>query len=227
MLVAAAVVPSAPLLVPDIAGASASLDEPLREQCTQAARTLLAAAPDVVVVVGSAASTARMAGRWDWRGFGLPARAPAGTALPLGPAIGDWLLDTVQWTGERELVGVARGEPADACAALGRRLVAGPRRVALLACADGTACRTEKAPGHLDPRAAEVDAGIAAALAAVDVAALLRLAPELMDALLVAGRGSWQVLAGAAAEGRWTGSLSWDEAPYGVGYFVSTWVAAP
>ena len=57
MLVAAAVCPHPPLLVPGVgAGASGELDD-LRTACDAAVAALLATDPSLVVVVGSAAAT--------------------------------------------------------------------------------------------------------------------------------------------------------------------------
>jgi hypothetical protein len=89
---------------------------------------------------------------------------------------------------------------------------------------DGSACRTLKAPGYLDERAEPYDAAVAAALGAADTAVLAGLDAELSAALKVSGRAPWQVLAGAA-EGTagLGGELLYDQAPYGVGYFVAAW----
>jgi hypothetical protein len=43
---------------------------------------------------------------------------------------------------------------------------------------------------------------------------------------MISGRGPWQVLDGASGgdlTGRLTGRLLYDDAPYGVGYFVASW----
>jgi aromatic ring-opening dioxygenase LigB subunit len=112
--------------------------------------------------------------------------------------------------------------PAEVAAQTGRDLVAGDERVALLVMGDGTARRSVSAPGYVDERAEGFDAAVAAALKTADADALLALDPHLGDELLVAGRVAWQVLAGAAGNGC-TGELLYDEAPYGVGYFVATW----
>jgi aromatic ring-opening dioxygenase LigB subunit len=89
---------------------------------------------------------------------------------------------------------------------------------------DGSARRSVAAPGYVDERAATFDATVAAALKSADVDALLALDPQLAGDLLAAGRASWQVLAGAAGPGC-TAELLYDDAPYGVGYFVATWTA--
>jgi aromatic ring-opening dioxygenase LigB subunit len=95
--------------------------------------------------------------------------------------------------------------------------------VALLVMGDGSACRTVKAPGYLDERAEAYDAAVAAALGGADTAALAALDAELSAALKASGRAPWQVLAGAAEGADVGGELLYDEAPYGVGYFVAAW----
>ena len=102
------------------------------------------------------------------------------------------------------------------------------QRVALLVLGDGSACRSEKAPGYFDARAEPFDAGVARALADADAQALLDLDADLAGQLQCAGRAPWQVLAGGVRpDGRsWQGRLHYDEAPYGVAYFVATWSAA-
>jgi aromatic ring-opening dioxygenase LigB subunit len=95
--------------------------------------------------------------------------------------------------------------------------------VALLVMGDASACRTLKAPGYLDERAAGFDAEIARALGAADVAALEALDAELAQELKVSGRAPWQVLAGAAEGAGLGGALLYDDAPYGVGYLVAAW----
>ena len=91
----------------------------------------------------------------------------------------------------------------------------------LLVMGDGSARRSTKAPGYFDERAEAYDATVANALRDADTDTLLALDPALDVELLVAGRAAWQVLAGTGAG--WRGDLLYDDAPYGVGYFVATW----
>jgi aromatic ring-opening dioxygenase LigB subunit len=95
--------------------------------------------------------------------------------------------------------------------------------VALLVMGDASACRTVKAPGYLDERAAPFDAEVARALGAADVAAVQALDAELAYELKASGRAPWQVLAGAAEGANLGGALLYEDAPYGVGYVVATW----
>jgi hypothetical protein len=224
VLVAAAFVPTPPLLVPEIAAGSAHLDQPLRAACHEAVGRLLEQHPDVVFVVGCAAKTGETTGSWDWRGFGveLPVVAPL-QALALGLAIGAWLLDQQPAPPPRRYVGVSSQLSPSDCVEVGRRCVSGQARAALLVCGDGTARLSEKAPGHFDPAAKAWDDGVARLLASGDAEELAGLDPATADRLLASGRAPWQVLAGAAAESAWRAELFYRAAPYGVAYMAGTW----
>lgn len=117
------------------------------------------------------------------------------------------------------------GEPlaAERCVEAGRQIGGAAGRIALLVMGDGSACRTLKAPGYLDERAAPFDAAVARALGTADVEALKALDTELAHELKAAGRAPWQVLAGAAEGTEPAGALLYEDAPYGVGYVVATW----
>jgi hypothetical protein len=225
MLTAAAFVPIPPLLVPEIAGGSAAADDPLRTACAAAVRRLCATAPDEIVVVGCADHDGPVTGSWDWRGFGVPVpRTPPPARLPHALAVGAWLLDVYADSHPARFHAVtAAMSPAD-CADLGRELVGGERRVGLLVCGDGTACRTEKAPGFFDPAAETWDDAALTALGAADSAGLLGLDAALGQRLLAAGRAPWQVLAGAAASAEFETTIDWAGAPYGVLYVAGTWI---
>ena len=226
MLTAAAFVPVPPLLVPEIAGGSASADEAMRSACGQVVRRLCAADLDEIVLIGVGDRTGAVSGAWDWRGFGVqhPER-PTASRLPHALAIGAWLLDT--YAGERPAArfqAVTADLPAVACAELGHDLAQGDTRIGLLVCGDGTACRSEKAPGFYDPAAEEWDAAAVTALRAADPAGLLALEADLARRLLATGRAPWQVLAGAAGDGTFEAAVDWADAPYGVMYVAGTWL---
>ncbi|HET6214437.1 MAG TPA: class III extradiol dioxygenase subunit B-like domain-containing protein [Micromonosporaceae bacterium] len=230
-IVAAAVCPHPPLLVPQVAaGAAAELDE-LREACDGAVARLAGSGARVLLIVG--ADTAETEYRQPFHGslrrFGVPVDVGVarGPELPLSLTLAIWLVSR-SFRPIHPVTYVVRGIPADAPPELCVRRGAGWRSAeptALLVMGDGSACRGEKAPGYDDPRAAPYDASVAAALAAADTGALRALDPGLSTELHVAGRAPWQVLAGAvAAEDRpWRGDLCYDAAPYGVGYFVAVW----
>ncbi|MGI5270211.1 hypothetical protein ACQEUU_13745 [Nonomuraea sp. CA-218870] len=148
-------------------------------------------------------------------------RAGADDVLPVSLAVGRSLLAgrPVPWT----LQGVGGDEPRDRCRALGRELGAGGRPVGLLVVADGSARRSEKAPGYVDPYAIDLDARIGAALAAADPGALLTLDPAGCARAMVAGRAAWQVMAAACEGGTWRSRVLYEEDPFGVAYWVVTW----
>lgn len=233
MLVAAAVCPHPPLIVPELAAGAAGELEPLRAACDAAVAGLLAVRPDRLVVVGTGPETAEFpkggAGSFSPYGVNLSVRLGAGGSgdieerLPLSLAIAAWLLGRTPVDVPVSGLAVARDTAAADCLASGAELASGDERVALLVMGDGSACRTEKAPGYLDARAAAYDAAAALALANADLPALAALDPELSDELWVSGRAAWQLLAGAADGAELTGRLTYDEAPYGVGYFVAQW----
>ncbi|MGQ0623458.1 MAG: class III extradiol dioxygenase subunit B-like domain-containing protein [Sporichthyaceae bacterium] len=227
MLLAAALCPHPALLVPQVAGGAAPELDELRAACDTALAAALASPPQRVVVVGAGAHTSAwpLDAAGALAGFGIAGLGPGGD-LPLSLTIGRWLLERASWSGPLELHSIAAGASSAQCAALGARLATGVPTF-LLAVGDGSARRSLAAPGHLDDRAEGFDADVAKALTSVDVEALLDLDEDLAADLLAAGRPAWQVLAGAArVSGRWRAVLDYDDAPYGVGYFVASWVRA-
>ncbi|MZE74062.1 hypothetical protein GTW93_34630 [Streptomyces sp. SID5789] len=171
----------------------------------------------------------------SFRGFGVDldvrlgpdtgaATSAAGSELPYGFAVGAWLLARTGWAhAPVEGVGVGEDLPAERCAAVGRDLAGRAGRMALLVLGDASACRTLKAPGYLDERAAPFDAAAGRALGAADVTALAGLDVALARELKVSGRAPWQVLAGAAGATGLSGTLLYEDAPYGVGYVAAAW----
>ncbi|MEU7929282.1 hypothetical protein [Micromonospora sp. NPDC049801] len=250
-LVAAAVCPHPPLLVPEVAGAAASELDDLRSACDLAVGRLLATGPEVVVLLGVGPVTGPVqppaTGSLQPWGVDLdvplvPGQPDRGAVLPLSLTIGAWLLSRHGPTtaGQATATRVAAGPEtaaqvtavqvaADAgpveVAALGAQVAAAGDRVALLVLGDGSACRGQQAPGYDDQRALPYDKGVATALAEADLDALRDLDPGLSAQLKVAGRAAWQVLADAArvGGGGWRGELLHESAPYGVAYFVASW----
>lgn len=240
MLVAAAVCPCPPLLVPEVAaGAAPELDE-LRAACADVVGVLAASRPDRLVVIGPAAQSDRgpypQGASGSFRRFGVDSDVTLGSPrpgsgesqeaatrpLPASLAVGAWLLR--DWSASPvEGLGVEESLQPERCAAVGAMIAKSAERVALLVLGDGSACRTVKAPGYLDERAEPFDASVSAALAAADTATLASLDPELAKAVQAAGRSCWQVLAGAAEGAGLSGELLHNDAPYGVGYFVAAW----
>ncbi|WP_167152854.1 class III extradiol dioxygenase subunit B-like domain-containing protein [Streptomyces sp. MBT27] len=233
MLVAAAVCPCPPLLVPDVAAGAAPELDAARDACADAVGLLAASRPDLLVVVGPAeqGGTFRQGAVGSFAGYGVDVRvrlgrgeSAAAPSLPVSLAVGAWLLERAGWADTPvEGLAVAEGLDPKACVAAGEELASRADRVALLVMGDGSACRTLKAPGYLDERAAGFDEIASAALGSADTAALMGLDDRLAHELKVAGRAPWQVLAGAGSGAALAGRLLHEGAPYGVGYFVGVW----
>jgi hypothetical protein len=231
MLVAAAVCPCPPLLVPEVAAGAAGELDGLRAACAEAVGHLLAAGPELLVLVGDGpqAEVWTEGGLGGFHRFGVPraVRLPSGgvDGPELSPAlsVGAWLLEQSGTTLPTHACAVPADAAVDRMLGLGEGLAGLADRVGLLVLGDGSARRSVKAPGYLDERAEPFDAELSRALGAADTEALAGLDPVRCAELLVAGRAPWQVLAGAARGAGLTGSLHYDEAPYGVGYFVASW----
>jgi hypothetical protein len=230
VIVAAAVCPSPPLLARELTGRAEVLPE-LRDACAAAAGHLLAAAPDVIAVVGAGQETATWDpdDRLDLSAYApLPAaghpvtRQPGKPGLPLALGIGALLLDEAGYAGPRILQAVDESAPAAACLRLGRDLAASAPRAALLAVGDGSARRGPDAPGYVDERAVPFDDAVRDAMRGGDVAALAGLEADLARDLMATGRAAWQVLAGAY-EGaiRPAAAIRYAADPFGVAYLVA------
>jgi hypothetical protein len=241
MLIAGAVCPHPPLLIPAALGSAAS-DPPaeLRKVSDAAARAvagLAAAGPDLIVVVGGGAAEREYGAdaSGGLHAFGVGVTVGAGEPiLPLSLTVGRWLLErggildrdgNPAGTGGTPVVfqEVARSAAAGDCLKLGRILADRAPQVALLAMGDACARPAREAPGVPDPDAQDYDEEVAEALAAADARWLARLDPALDEELVVAGRAAWQVLAGAAGGRRMDGRLLCMSAPYGVTYLVASW----
>ena len=211
----AAVVPQPPLLVPELAAGAAAEIGRLREPAAQRAVRRLAAAASSWVAIGADAGGRRTVAPetvGTLRGFGVD------VAVSLGPGVHGAAADPDPGAAAADRGLVARsGRLAtsgfgaswclpdlgrEACRELGARLAdelsGSDEPIGLLVLGDGAATHTERAPGHLDPRAAAFDAAVAAALAGADHEALLALDPDLAAALLAAGT---RTVAGAGRPG--------------------------
>ena len=184
MITDVVVVPAAPLLLPEYQGRAPAAPG-LLESCVVAVRDAVATAAHVVVVHATD-------------------REPRSTRPAVGLRVADHLLASTHLGFEVEHVAVPWDASTEDCDALGRdvaRASTATPPTTMLVVADGSARRTEKAPGHLDPRSHEVDDAIVAALrgeAGGGLDGLLDLDADLCADLLVAGRAPLQVLAAAA-----------------------------
>jgi len=230
VFVAGAVCPHPPLIVPQVArGAASELDD-LRTACRAAIKTIVAAAPDMIICFASDPGLERVeqygpdAGG-SLRRYGVEVSVGGnGERLGLGLTVGAWLLDGAGWDGRRTHIGLPLGGGFDA----GSDLAAGTTAVGVLAIGDGSAKRSHQAPGYFDERAAAFDAEVVRALSSADLE-WFATHPDagLAAELWCTGGPAWQALAGAATQAPAgagiVGDIGYDAAPYGVGYVVGTW----
>ena len=230
MIAAVVFCPQAPVVVPDLAqGAAPELDD-LREASRLAIRQAVGpGVKPVLVGAGQSAAAHESTARGTLAGFGLPLELGLGTdtetdtdtaqpTLPASLTVGAWLV--------RDALGPESGTVAVEVTDEHNALPAFDETdVALVVLGDGSARRTEKAPGHFDERAAGFDDAVAAALAAGDPAGLRRdrLAAAGGEELLVSGLAAWDAVARVTAGVAWAADLLYAAAPYGVGYFVAHW----
>ena len=218
--------PAAPVLIPELAGEAAAEVAELTEAVRAAAVTL----PErwIAVGVGPTDQTFEPHTRGTFAGYVVDLPVILGdqdpgriTALPLCALFAGWL--------RSEAGGHARVEvrvyPADLDAEtavargrdLRREIDAASEPVGVLVIADGANTLTPAAPGGYDPQSEAVQDSLDRALATGDAAALIRLPDN------VVGRVAYQVLAGLAPRPSAAVQLA-CAAPYGVGYFVGTWM---
>jgi len=220
MLVAAAVLPHPPMLVPAVGrGGGDDLAE-LRAECAAAVDAVLEAGAEQLFLIGADIGPhATSFAPWAPGSPGADARLDVPEPLPLALLVGAWLTAGRR----RSFVAVSPDlEPAE-CAVIGADLAASADRLAIVAMGDGAACHDEKAPGYVDDRAPAYDDNVHQAFSTGDLDALLGLDPGTATELMVAGRAPWQVLAGAAAGSDITDRHARLSVRYGVGYHVVTW----
>ncbi|HTY27252.1 MAG TPA: hypothetical protein VMD51_03765 [Mycobacterium sp.] len=236
MLTAIALTPSAPVLVPALAGTAAAEVAGFRDAAVAAAARL----PDrwIAVGVGAADAVIEPSTMGTFAGYGVDvpvalASEPPGrrdlapdasaevSALPLCALFTGWLRGRANPAARAQVRVYSAGHDAAAALAVGRALraeldgLADP--VGVLVVADGANTLTPPAPGGYDPDAEPVQAALDDALATGDTAALATL-PD-----FVVGRVAYQVLAGLAGSGPRSAKELARGAPYGVGYFVGVW----
>ncbi|MBJ8345020.1 class III extradiol dioxygenase subunit B-like domain-containing protein [Antrihabitans sp. YC2-6] len=235
MFTAAALVPSPPILVPELNGADPGNSAELRAAAIAVASELGAGARKWTVVgVGETEETLGPDGRGTFRGFGKDVEVAlsdrrigrADPKMPLAALIAGWLRGVAAPGTSLECRVLAVDTSPIYCAQLGstlrRELDDDPEPHGLLVVADGATTLTAKAPGSFDERAPEFQADLDRALTDGDYEFLAQLDPVVCIELGVSGRAAWQVLAAVFA-GRPTCKTLYSAAPFGVGYHVGTW----
>ncbi|MGB6052302.1 MAG: hypothetical protein WBG14_15795 [Rhodococcus sp. (in: high G+C Gram-positive bacteria)] len=236
MLRAVALVPSPPLLVPELTGAGAVEAEAVRSAALEAARMLGAVADRWLVVVAAADRQAIIepATGGSFAGFGVdvtvalsPISSRIDSELPLAALVAGWLRGEAAPQASIEVRFLEASASTSDCLRFGcdmrAELDSTPEPWGLLVVADGATTLTAKAPGSFDERAEGVQQSIDDALSAADPDALTGLdrteCAELgVDAFVV-----WLALAGVLGEDRPTARTLYRAAPFGVGYYVGTW----
>lgn len=226
MLAAIALTPSAPVLVPELAGAAAAEVAGYREAALAAAAEL----PTRWIAIGTGAADAvYTCVRGSFAGYGADVRVtldPAApdivAAMPLCALMAGWLRGQVNPQGTVQVRVYDAALDAHAAEENGRTLRAllddHEEPVGVLLVADGAITLTAAAPGGHRPEDVPVQDALDDALACGDAAALSRL-PD-----AITGRVAYQVLAGVAGSGPWSARELIHGAPYGVGYFAGVWL---
>ncbi|HET8589369.1 MAG TPA: hypothetical protein VFM01_07015 [Nakamurella sp.] len=244
MIVAAAVCPPAPLLVPGLADRLAATTPELAAACLAAVKSLGDADGLLMISAGRPGgggavyppgTTVSAAGLFrsdravleavtlPGDAHGLPAGEPGdGPAdVSVGTAVGASLISVA---GIATPVTAQEVDPSNPA-----RLAAPDGRISVLVLADGAACHGEHAPGAPDPRSGPFDADLVAALRSgrPEVLAdacdrLAELAPALRADALPA-LAAFADLAARQARGPAVAEVLHYSAPFGVGYPVAVW----
>jgi hypothetical protein len=229
VLSAIAIVPSAPVLVPELGGAAGAEVADLRAAVLAAAALL----PPrwIVIGTGGADDVVGPTGVGTFAGFGadlevrLAPRAAESAEppveFPVCALLAGWVRGQAQAEAGAQVRVYCSDHDADTALAYGRQLRAetdqAPDPIGVLVVADGANTLTPRAPGGYDPGAADVQLALDDALASGDVAALTGLPVQIL------GRVAFQVLAGLTEPGPRTAKELYRGAPYGVGYFAGVW----
>lgn len=245
MLSIAALVPSPPVLVPELSGrpvaaTEADADDPLvsLRAAVLAAGERLAGAATRWTVLGAGPEAASLGpeASGTFRGFGADVRVSLGGAagppdplLPLPALIAGWLRARVAPAASADARIVAATTAAEGCAEVGAtlraELDADPAPHGVLVVADGAATLAKNSPGYFDDRAEAHQDELDRALSAGDRAGLRALDPGLCAELALAGRPAYQALGGLFTTDPADPSVEtlYRAAPFGVGYHVSVW----
>lgn len=225
MLAAIALIPSAPVLVPELAGAAAAEVADLRTAVLTAAAEL----PPrwIVICAGDTDQVIAASAVGTFAGYGADIRVALSpdaegkvAELPLGALIAGWVRGQVNagHTAEVRVYADAGEAAVHRGVALRSELTESPQPVGVLVVADGANTLTESAPGGFDPASVSAQAALDDALAAGDADAVIRGAGGAV------GQSAYLVLAGLAGSQPIHARELYRGAPFGVGYFAGTWL---
>ena len=226
VLATIALTPSAPVLVPDLAGTAAVEMAQFHAAALAAASTL----PNrwIAIGVGRSDEIFEPTTRGTFAGYGVdvpvllsPDASQIITDLPLCGLIAGWLRAQANAAARVQVRSYAADHDVDIAVARGRALRAAIDEAAdpigVLVVADGANTLTQGAPGGYDPDSEPVQTALDDALANGNAAALTRLPNGIV------GRVAYQVLAGLTESNPHVANELLRGAPYGVGYFIGTW----
>ena len=226
MLSVIAIIPSAPVLVPELAGTAADEVAELRAAMIAAVSAL----PPrwVAVGVGAADGVVGPEAVGTFAGFGVdlavrlsPRASGQPVDMPLCALMAGWVRARAQPDSEAQVRVYATHHDAQAALALGRQLRTEIEQLTeptgVLIVADGANTLTPPAPGGYHPEDAAAQLALDDALACGDLAALARLPEQ------VRGRVAFGVLAGLTEPAPRSAKELYRAAPYGVGYFAGVW----
>lgn len=233
VLTAVGLVPSAPLLVPELAGATTAESDGIRAAVLTAGQ-LLAADSDhwTILCAGDSATSVALSG--TFRGFGadvavslVPADGDEPDVLmPLPVLIGAWLRTQLAPGIEADARLVA---PDTDCRVVGTELFneleSSDRRESLLVVADGSTMLTARAPGAFHSDAPAFQQKLDTAIERGDWDTVVVLDPNDFERFGAGpGRAPLQVMAAVLSEMKANRSEGEYCAPLGVGYHVRTWL---
>ena len=226
MLNTIALVPSAPVMVPELAGGATSELQDLAAAVSVAVAEL--PARWFVVGVGVCDNVIGPGTVGTFGGYGVDVRVALSPhsvgepkPLPLCALVAGWVRTSLAADASAEVWVYAADHGVDAALARGRALraevdaITDP--VGVLVVADGANTLTASAPGGYDPESPAVQAALDDALSVGDTEALTRLPDGIV------GRVAYQVLAGLIGPSPSSARELYRGAPYGVGYSVGVW----
>ncbi|CAB4890565.1 MAG: hypothetical protein F2923_05630 [Actinobacteria bacterium] len=225
MIIGVVFIPAAPLLCPDVDIEDLLVDE--RDASIELVLEFVLDAQQVIVI-GSGERTHwfNQGGIGSTRGFGGLFDYSLGSGserLPQVLTIAAAVLAGANWTGSVVGLEVAPDSNTQQREVLGREVAAKAAELNTLVVVvgDGSATRTEKAPGYVQPDAASFDEAMARAINEADTHAILDVDQEQADRLWCRGIPAWQVVAHAVDP--MEGALILESAPFGVNYLVASW----
>ena len=218
MLIAAAVCPPAPLLLPGVEGRQRLGAEVSSSALASVVALVESSAPTVVVLAEDEGEPPRPdQPLGTWRYGGPQARPESGVALPLAFAVAMAMLTEARFTGEVRLVPLPASMTPEHAAAVGRELAA-DGDVAVLIVGNASACSTPRAPGAFREDAEEFNDAIVHAVRTLDPHSLMGVSSEAARDQLSDLRLPLQVLSGALDGARFASDIHYADAPAGVYY---------